>query len=206
MRFGNILVNNAQDLKIVAMLDWEWSYAAPYQMFYSPPRYLLMKKPRDFNDLDLIRYQSFLELFLDELKSQEVYKSNPETQVSLSDLMRQSMTDGKFWLTELIYSAYTGPKNRAWVEICALCPNLDKSVPILDPELDAFTNIKMKELEAYKTDWASIKAEKERKAAELKAMILKYTLDNPEIAAKARERGFLPPLEDATKGEQIATQ
>lgn len=28
-RFGNILVNNAQDLKIVVVLDWEWAYAAP---------------------------------------------------------------------------------------------------------------------------------------------------------------------------------
>jgi aminoglycoside phosphotransferase (APT) family kinase protein len=37
-RFGNILVNNATDLKIVAVVDWEWAYAAPYQMLYSPPR------------------------------------------------------------------------------------------------------------------------------------------------------------------------
>lgn len=47
LRFGNKLVNNAQDLKIVAVLDWEWAYAAPFQMLYSSPRWLLLKKPLD---------------------------------------------------------------------------------------------------------------------------------------------------------------
>lgn len=36
-RLGNILVNNAQDLKMVAVLDWEWAYTAPFQMLYFPP-------------------------------------------------------------------------------------------------------------------------------------------------------------------------
>jgi hypothetical protein len=51
-RFGNILVNNVTDLKIVAVVDWEWAYAAPYQMLYSPPRWLLIKKLIRWDDED----------------------------------------------------------------------------------------------------------------------------------------------------------
>lgn len=70
-RFGNILVNNAQDLKIVAVLDWEWSYAAPYQMLFSPPRWLLIKKPYDWTAEDLSRYKVLLKKFVKILEKEE---------------------------------------------------------------------------------------------------------------------------------------
>lgn len=44
-RYGNIIINNEKELKIITVIDWDWAYVAPYQMFYSAPRWLLIKKP-----------------------------------------------------------------------------------------------------------------------------------------------------------------
>lgn len=70
-QFGNILVSNAQDLKIVAVLDWEWAYAPPFQMLYSPPRWLLIKKPSNWSDEDLHRYRKPLDLLIGILDEEE---------------------------------------------------------------------------------------------------------------------------------------
>jgi hypothetical protein len=73
-RYGNMIVNNAKDLQIIAVIDWEWAYAAPYQMFCSAPRWLLITKPTEWptpTGAEFERYKTCLELFLDELEQLE---------------------------------------------------------------------------------------------------------------------------------------
>ena len=108
-RYGNMIVNNAKELKIIAVIDWEWAYAAPCQMFCSPPRWLLIRNPIFWAAPDgpeFERYKACLEIFLDELKQEENerYQVMPlhGLQSRLSDRMRNSMSDGKFWFHELI--------------------------------------------------------------------------------------------------------
>lgn len=100
-RFGNMLVNNAQDLKIVAVLDWEWAYTAPFQMLYSPPRWLLLKKPCDWENEDVSRYNSLLKVFTNVLEEEQHKRAESCSMPSMAGLMRQSIENGRFWFHEL---------------------------------------------------------------------------------------------------------
>lgn len=172
MRYGNMIVNNATDLKIVAVLDWEWTYTAPYQMFYSPPRWLSMKKPiywQQPNGSEFTQYKACLEIFLRELEQEESERNKGlphfELRETLSGLMRQSMADGKFWYHELLYACFTGAENTAWKAICNMHPDHDELAPISEPELDSFVEKKMDQLREYEAEWNAM-CEK-RKVAEL---------------------------------------
>lgn len=79
-RPGNILVDH--NLKITAICDWEWTYAAPYQQFYSAPRWLLLKAPEEWcrtepydggeGDDDMLKsYRKKLDLFLKVMEEEE---------------------------------------------------------------------------------------------------------------------------------------
>ncbi|KAF2241873.1 hypothetical protein BU26DRAFT_535226 [Trematosphaeria pertusa] len=190
-RYGNMIVNNARDLKIIAVIDWEWAYAAPYQMFCSAPRWLLIKNPIFWaapNGSEFHRYNACLEIFLDELKREESERNKVTPQLGLqdglSDLMRKSMSDGKFWFHELIYDCFTAADNSAWKAICDIYPNTDELAPISEPELDRFVGKKMKQLAAYRADWGAIKARIDREQAELNEKMQQMALG---LASKSRK-------------------
>ncbi|KAH9222569.1 hypothetical protein DL95DRAFT_420989 [Leptodontidium sp. 2 PMI_412] len=124
-RFGNILVNNATDLKIVAVVDWEWAYAAPYQMLYSPPQEEESKRARD------------------------VAPPPASKDERMSSLLQQSMDDGKFWFHELVYSSFESADNPAWAAIRGIIPNLNDLAIVTDTELNAFVEGKMEQLRQY---------------------------------------------------------
>ncbi|KAI9754024.1 MAG: SF3a splicing factor complex subunit [Chaenotheca gracillima] len=110
-RPSNILVD--KDLKITAVIDWEWWYAAPYQFLYAPPRWLLLNDPWSWTELDegdlLERYLPKLELFLGVLAEQERSPNRlqqPDGEPTMSMLMRQSMEDKTFWFNEAIRDSW----------------------------------------------------------------------------------------------------
>ncbi|KFZ05903.1 hypothetical protein V501_07916 [Pseudogymnoascus sp. VKM F-4519 (FW-2642)] len=88
----------------------------------------------------------------------------------MSSLMRKSMDDGKFWFHELIYSCFESADNPAWAAIREIIPNLDELSGVSDTELDAFVNDKMEQLRSYNVEWAALKQEIDRKAAEFEAL------------------------------------
>lgn len=84
LRPGNILVD--RDLRITAICDWEWSYAAPYQQFCTAPRWLLLKSPEDWrfdepydggpgHDDMLKAYTKKLDLFLKIMEEEEAKRA-----------------------------------------------------------------------------------------------------------------------------------
>ncbi|KFY46464.1 hypothetical protein V495_02450 [Pseudogymnoascus sp. VKM F-4514 (FW-929)] len=180
MRFGNMLVNNAKDLKIVAVLDWEWAYTAPYQMLYSPPRWLLIKKPIHCDADDnpevpyLSQYKSQFQKFLQILEVEERQRARDMgrtlTGEIMSSLMRKSMDDGKFWFHELVYSCFESPSNPAWAAIREIIPNLDELSGASDTGLSTFVNDKMEQLRLYDVEWTALKEEIDREAAEFEAL------------------------------------
>ncbi|KAF5637143.1 phosphotransferase enzyme family [Fusarium sp. NRRL 52700] len=66
----NMIVNNEQDLKIVGVLDWEWSYAAPAQLA-STPWWLLIESSNVWSYIDkrLDRFDQLLELYEERISS-----------------------------------------------------------------------------------------------------------------------------------------
>ncbi|RHZ58439.1 hypothetical protein CDV55_105911 [Aspergillus turcosus] len=169
-RLRNILVNNAQDLKIVAVLDWEWAYAAPFQMLYSPPRWLLLKKPFDWDDVDISKYNSLLKMFVNVLEAEEQKRAEGLSMPSMATLMHESMKDGKFWFHELIYSCFESPDSRAWTAIRQLLPSIDELATVPDPEVELFVNSKMEQLNQYNVEWAAMKEEIDKKEADFLAL------------------------------------
>ncbi|KAF2245211.1 hypothetical protein BU26DRAFT_522313 [Trematosphaeria pertusa] len=159
-RYGNMIVNNASDLKIIAVIDWEWAYTAPYQMFSSAPRWLLITKPILWevpNGSQFQRYMACLELFLSELELEESRRTQDHR---LSNLMRKSLSDGRFWFHELVYGCFTAADNPAWKAICEMLPDISNLASPPQPELDAFVEKKRKQLEVYTAERNAIKKDR----------------------------------------------
>lgn len=93
LRFGNILVNDSYD--IVAIIDLEFTYAAPASFLCSPPWWLTGTEPFEWNKEDEQDFEVKLKMFLIELEEEETARG--EAGHTLSNLMRRCMDDGTFW-------------------------------------------------------------------------------------------------------------
>ncbi|KAL8783685.1 MAG: hypothetical protein Q9195_009310 [Heterodermia aff. obscurata] len=120
-RPGNILVD--RNLKITAICDWEWTYAAPYQQFYTAPRWLLLKAPEEWRidepygggvgEDDMRKaYEKKLDLFLRILKEEEViYAANklsfPAIPSKRTKSPKPTSTAPPTWFHDLLYDDTT---------------------------------------------------------------------------------------------------
>jgi hypothetical protein len=93
-----------EDMKVVGVIDWEWSYFAPSSFASDPPWWLIVCKP----DFDIIsfdcwcdRYPQQLDVFLNVLKEEErkcgMTGTTDTDGKPLSDRMRDSWDSGDFW-------------------------------------------------------------------------------------------------------------
>ncbi|KAF2254867.1 hypothetical protein BU26DRAFT_514694 [Trematosphaeria pertusa] len=114
-RYGNMIVNNASDLKIIALL-------------ITKP--ILWEAP---DSLQFQRYMACLKLFLSELELEESRRTKGHNR--LSNLMRKSLSDGRFWFHELVYSGFTAADNPAWKAICEMLPDISDLASSPRPEL-----------------------------------------------------------------------
>ncbi|PYI01280.1 phosphotransferase enzyme family protein [Aspergillus sclerotiicarbonarius CBS 121057] len=102
LRPSNILLDD--DMKIIAVIDWEFTYAAPREYTFSPPWWLLLEMPEEWPQgvLDWKeKYQPRLETFLQVLKSREdsaIASGDLVEDQRLSGKMWQSWTSGDFWV------------------------------------------------------------------------------------------------------------
>ncbi|KAI9829870.1 MAG: hypothetical protein M1819_005968 [Sarea resinae] len=101
LRPTNILLN--ADLKIVAVIDWEFTYSAPAEFSYAPPWWLLLEQPEYWPEgLDAWAdaYEPRLEVFLRALRARENDAISRGTLSSkttrLSEHMLQSWKSGDF--------------------------------------------------------------------------------------------------------------
>lgn len=104
-RPGNILIDDAN--KIVSVIDWEYTYAAPTQFVLDPPWWLLLDTPEmwDAGIDDWVKnYELRLETWLSAMKKAEedeesAGSESESTEFPLSTYMRESWETGRFWLT-----------------------------------------------------------------------------------------------------------
>ena len=185
--FHNILVD--EDFKITAVLDWEWSYAAPYQFLYSPPSWLLIdhpgfwsshaEVPNDYIDR-LDDYMPKFELFARILEEEEEEKrakeksSDVEPSPRLSTLMRDSIANGTFWFNQAARADFTF-EYFWWDRLDTLCfgprsDGVDGRVEWLSRApihggMDNFVEEKLKQFREHQLEWDIAKqASEEQKA------------------------------------------
>lgn len=115
IRPNSVLLDN--DLKVVGVIDWEWSYFVPASFASDPPWWLLLAKPEydsDGFDSWVERYPAQLEIFLKMLEEEEKEPAQPKkasiteklAKVNLQDSdtrplsvrMRESWETGDFWI------------------------------------------------------------------------------------------------------------
>ncbi len=157
-RPGNILVKE-DTLEIVAVVDWEWTYAGPYQFLFSPPPWLILENPTSWTTSGEARYQKKFLMFLKSLEEEEAQrqiKMGEEVPADqrMSVIMRRSMEDGKFWFNELIRESFNFDEEVLW-------PNIERGlndeglaklgIPS-ESEVRAFVKRKMADLDQYKLD------------------------------------------------------
>ena len=93
------------DDKLSAVIDWEFSYAAPAEFTFSPPWWLLLRAPEDWKEgLDdwTAHYEKRLRTFLRALEARETEfreKGRLGEGELLSTRMRESWETGGFWVT-----------------------------------------------------------------------------------------------------------
>ncbi|KAM4065466.1 phosphotransferase enzyme family protein [Hirsutella rhossiliensis] len=101
-RPANILVD--ADHRIVGVVDWEFTYAAPAEFSYSPPWWLLLVMPEEWPaGLDdwAAKYEPRLKTFLRAIEAKErdfIDQGRLDQTQVLSTHMRRSWETGDFWL------------------------------------------------------------------------------------------------------------
>ncbi|PVH71816.1 hypothetical protein DL98DRAFT_520862 [Cadophora sp. DSE1049] len=158
------------DLKLW-WIDLEWTYAAPYQMLYSPPRWLLLRNPCRWSeipglmDLFKVKFETFHGILVEEeskrlllakIDAEPCERGTTESQIqhlslgeSFSSLMRKSMEDGKFWYHEFIRESFDFDDEFLWKQFAESSTWSSSDMEIPQEELDSFVASKMAELREY---------------------------------------------------------
>ncbi|TAQ90016.1 hypothetical protein B7494_g1641 [Chlorociboria aeruginascens] len=123
---ANIIVKSKNDLTIVGIVDLEWSYAGPAQLFGSAPWWLLQsrltlydaefKKEVVQSTAILTRYLRYLEIFKRVLKEEE--EQLPGCQAKkLSPLIEWSQASGAMWLHMLLQTGFNYVSSIPFVQL-----------------------------------------------------------------------------------------
>lgn len=110
---ANVIVRGTDDLTIAGMVDIEWVYAGPAQLFGSAPWWLLLDRPVndewDFEDGEAPkttdRYFECLEIFIRVLEEEET-RMTEDGRRELTELVKWSRDTGAMWLHMLLSSSF----------------------------------------------------------------------------------------------------
>ncbi|KAE8164665.1 hypothetical protein BDV40DRAFT_298230 [Aspergillus tamarii] len=110
---ANVIVRGTDDLTIAGMVDIEWVYAGPAQLFGSAPWWLLLDRPVndewDFEDGEAPkttdRYFECFEIFIRVLEEEET-RMTEDGRRELTELVKWSRDTGAMWLHMLLSSSF----------------------------------------------------------------------------------------------------
>ena len=160
-RPSNVLVDDND--KIVSVIDWEFTYAAPAEFAYSPPWWLLLEPPEEWPHgiLDWTKeYEPRLRTFLEALKEQEDFMIGDgrlKEDQRLSWRMKDSWETGDFWMAyaarkswafDVVFWKMINPNPRFFEK-----PGYDEGLKLLSEEerngMEDFVQRKLKEMEEH---------------------------------------------------------
>lgn len=183
---ANLIVKSKQDLTVVGVVDLEWSYTGPAQLFGSAPWWLLQDRPvnsswdcKDDKPPEIAsRYFRYLDMFQHVLEEEEAKMPGCEEK-ELSGLVRWSRDSGAMWLHMLLSSGFNDQMSFPFTELRRHVgegewKQQEKEFDDKE-ELEAFAKRKVLELDQY--DDALEKAE------ELKALVDSGEMTREEFMA-----------------------
>ncbi|KAI1172663.1 hypothetical protein F4777DRAFT_495602 [Nemania sp. FL0916] len=156
----NLIVNNEQDLKVIAVIDWEWSYAAPAQMAHSMPLWLLVEPPTVWTCVDdgtLTRFNEVLELYTRILKEEEqnVIGAHVNERAKPSALLKKDQEQGRQWFHCILIHGFNGPTCVPFVKLREETADWDElAAAVPEDEITAFVEKKCADLQTYKMQLA----------------------------------------------------
>lgn len=168
---ANLIVRGKNDLTVVGVVDLEWSYVGPAQLFGSAPWWLLQDRPvnsawdckGDESPEIADRYFKYLEIFIRILEEEEAKRPEHKDR-ELSSLIKWSQASGAMWLHMLLSSGFNDHRSFPFMQLRRhLGPTewarreseFDKA-----KELEEFAARKVSELDMY--DEALVNAEEKK--------------------------------------------
>ncbi|KAI9035681.1 uncharacterized protein KD926_003125 [Aspergillus affinis] len=193
---ANLIVRDREDLTVVGVVDLEWSYIGPAQLFDSAPWLLLQDRPVnstwDFTGDEpseiAARYFRWLEIFMRVLEEEEA-KMPEHKDRELSGLVKWSQASGAMWLHMLLSSDFNDycsfPLTHLRQHFGAKWTRRE-NVFDNEVELEAFAARKVSELDKYD--------EVLEKLEDKKALVDNGSMTKEEfIAAALVDSGYTPP-------------
>ncbi|KAL4746740.1 hypothetical protein BDW72DRAFT_210171 [Aspergillus terricola var. indicus] len=121
---ANLIVRGRDDLTVIGVVDLEWSYAGPAQLFGSAPWWLLLDRPVnsawDYTDDKppkiAPRYFRYLEIFIRVLEEEEA-KMPEHKEKELSSLVKWSQASGAMWLHMLLVSGFNDHRSFPFTQL-----------------------------------------------------------------------------------------
>lgn len=155
----SMIVNNEKDLKIVAVIDWEWSYTAPAQIVGSTPSWLLIETSNAWPSIDgrFARFQRHLELYsrILEEEEQKVLGVDVLEDEKPSVLLRECQKQGRQWFHLLLLRGLNGPDCVPFVKLLEETEDWDTLVSTIpEEEIEAFVQKKVADLQTYENQLA----------------------------------------------------
>lgn len=153
----NMIVNNKQDLKVIAVIDWEWSYTAPAQLVNSTPAWLVIESPNAWASVDerLARFNKHLELYTQILEEEEpkVLGDGVSKGQKPSTMLHACRKDGRQWFHFIILRGFNGPTCVPFIKLREETKDWDELVAAIPEEdIDCFVQKKMADLQKYEKE------------------------------------------------------
>lgn len=193
---ANLIVRSREDLTVVGVVDLEWSYIGPAQLFGSAPWWLLQDRPvnstwdykGDEAPKIAARYFKCLDIFIRILEGEEAKMPGHEER-ELSRLVKWSQASGAMWLHMLLSSGFNDHRSFPFTQLRRHLglTEWERREKEFDnaKELEAFASRKVSELDKY--DEALEKME------ENKALMENGNMTKEEFIANAlKEPGGIP--------------
>ena len=156
---ANLIVRSSDDLTVVGVIDLEWSYIGPAQLFGSAPWWLLQDRPVnstwDYEGDEppeiAERYLKYLDMFILILEEEEA-KSPTYQGRELSSLVKWSRSSGAMWLHMLLSSGFNDHHSFPFMQLRQHVGGDEwtrREKKFNNAELEAFPARKVSELEKY---------------------------------------------------------
>ncbi|KAM5347251.1 hypothetical protein ACJ41O_010256 [Fusarium nematophilum] len=158
----NMIVNNQDDLQVVAVIDWEWSYTAPAQLVNSTPTWLLIESPNAWGWIDerLARFEKHLAIFSRILLEDEpkILGNDFPVEQKPSTMLRACQEDGRQWFHFILLRGFNGPSYVPFVKLREETKDWDElTAAIPEADIHRFVQKKMQDLKKYEDELAQMK-------------------------------------------------